>query len=191
MEHLLVIDNYDSFTWNLVQLFANFPIRTTVVRNDALSLEDLPRLAPTRILVGPGPADPSEAGISKAIIKGQSGMLPILGVCLGMQCMAEVFGGHTVTAPRPVHGKTDAVFHDGTGLFANIPDAFKAARYHSLCVTLSKNGPLAVTARTKDGVPMAIAHKTHPTVAVQFHPESYLSQHGHSLAENFLQMKVA
>ncbi|WP_437609970.1 aminodeoxychorismate/anthranilate synthase component II [Sorangium sp. So ce834] len=182
---LLVIDNYDSFTFNLVQMFRSYDLDISVFRADALSVEDVARQRPDYVLVSPGPKSPSAAGISTELIRRYQGELPILGVCLGMQCMNEAFGGSTVHAPVPMHGKTSAVHHDGTGLFEGVPRPFTVARYHSLAITdISED--LRVNARSADGVPMAIQHVRHPLFGVQFHPESFLTQHGFTLVENFL-----
>ncbi|AUX28256.1 MULTISPECIES: aminodeoxychorismate/anthranilate synthase component II [Sorangium] len=182
---LLVIDNYDSFTFNLVQMFRSYDLDISVFRADALSVEDVARQRPDYVLVSPGPKSPSAAGISTELIRRCQGELPILGVCLGMQCMNEAFGGSTVHAPVPMHGKTSAVHHDGTGLFEGVPRPFTVARYHSLAITdISED--LRVNARSTDGVPMAIQHVRHPLFGVQFHPESFLTQHGFTLVENFL-----
>jgi anthranilate synthase component 2 len=184
---LLVIDNYDSFTWNLVQLFAAFAVEVTVRRNDAISLGGVDALHPDWICISPGPRDPDHAGISSAVIRRFSPRVPILGVCLGMQAMNEVFGGRTVRAPVPVHGKRHAVHHDGTGLFAGVPSPFAAARYHSLCVDV-RSAELTACARAEDGVIMGLRHAARPLVGVQFHPESFLSEHGPRIAANFLAM---
>ncbi|KYG08042.1 anthranilate synthase [Sorangium cellulosum] len=182
---LLVIDNYDSFTFNLVQMFRSYDLDISVFRADALSVEDVARQRPDYVLVSPGPKSPSAAGISTELIRRYQGEVPILGVCLGMQCMNEAFGGSTVHAPVPMHGKTSAVDHDGTGLFEGVPRPFTVARYHSLAISgISED--LRVNARSTDGVPMAIQHVRHPLFGVQFHPESFLTQHGFTLVENFL-----
>ena len=182
---LLVIDNYDSFTFNLVQMFRSFDLEIAVFRSDALSVEDAARLRPDYVLVSPGPKSPSAAGISTELIRRCQADFPILGVCLGMQCMNEAFGGSTVRAPLPMHGKTSAVHHDGVGLFEGVPSPLTVARYHSLAITrIDEN--LKVTARAADGVPMAVQHIHHRLFGVQFHPESCLTQHGFKLIENFL-----
>jgi anthranilate synthase component 2 len=182
---LLVIDNYDSFTWNLVQLFSMFDLDVIVRRNDAVSLGGIDALRPRWICISPGPRDPRHAGISRAAIARFGRSLPILGVCLGMQAINEVFGGRTVRAPLPVHGKRHAVFHDGTGILAGLPSPFQAARYHSLCAEV-RSPSLLICARTGDGVVMGLRHLTWPVVGVQFHPESFLSEHGALIASNFL-----
>jgi len=182
---LLVIDNYDSFTFNLVQMFRRYQLSISVVRADALSVEDALQAQPDYVLVSPGPKSPSAAGISTELIRRGRGVCPVLGVCLGMQCMNEAFGGKTVHAPVPMHGKTSAVHHDGTGLFQGVPQAFTVARYHSLAIT-GTSECLRVNARSADGVAMAVQHVEHPLFGVQFHPESFLTQYGFTLVENFL-----
>ncbi|MEW6077268.1 MAG: aminodeoxychorismate/anthranilate synthase component II [Thermodesulfobacteriota bacterium] len=182
---LLMIDNYDSFTYNLVQLFLGFDLDITVRRNDRVTIEEIELMQPDYLVISPGPKAPQQAGLSVDIIRAFCGRMPILGVCLGMQCINEAFGGRTVRAPLPVHGKTDAVFHDGGPIFAGIPSPFTAARYHSLAVEPDSNR-LAVSAETADHVAMAIHHPDYPLFGVQFHPESFLTEHGARLAENFL-----
>jgi len=182
---LLVIDNYDSFTFNLVQMFRRYALEISVFRADALAVDDVGGLRPDYVLVSPGPKSPSAAGISTELIRRCQGEFPILGVCLGMQCMNEAFGGSTVHAPVPMHGKTSPVHHDGTGLFAGVPDPFTVARYHSLAITRTHES-LRINARSTDGVTMAVQHVHHPLFGVQFHPESFLTQHGFKLVENFL-----
>lgn len=182
---LLVIDNYDSFTFNLVQMFRNYDLDISVFRADALSVEDVTHQRPDYVLVSPGPKNPSAAGICTELIRRSRGEYPILGVCLGMQCMNEAFGGRTVRAPVPMHGKTSAVHHDGTGLFAGVAQPLTVARYHSLAIT-DISDALRVNARSLDGVPMGIQHVRQPLFGVQFHPESFLTQHGFTIVENFL-----
>jgi anthranilate synthase component 2 len=182
---LLVIDNYDSFTFNLVQMFRRYELEVAVVRADSLSVADVARRKPDYVLVSPGPKSPSAAGISTDLIRDCHTEFPILGVCLGMQCMNEAFGGRTIHAPVPMHGKTSVVHHDGSGLFEGLPEPFTVARYHSLAITRI-NESLRVNARSTDGVPMAVQHVQHPLFGVQFHPESFLTQHGPRLVENFL-----
>ena len=184
---LLVIDNYDSFTFNLVQMFQNYDLEITVVRADELTVDDVARERPDYVLVSPGPKSPGAAGISTELIRRYHGAFPILGVCLGMQCINEAFGGTTVHAPVPMHGKTSAVHHDGTGLFAGVPEPVTVARYHSLATT-GLSGELRVNARSADGVPMGIQHVRDPLCGVQFHPESFLTHHGFTMIENFLRM---
>ncbi|MFN8073906.1 MAG: aminodeoxychorismate/anthranilate synthase component II [Kineosporiaceae bacterium] len=183
---LLVIDNYDSFTYNLVQMFQQYDgLDVSVVRADRLTLDDVGAAGPDYVLVSPGPGSPADAGISTDLVRRYAGEFPILGVCLGMQCINEAFGGRTVHAPLPMHGKTSPVRHDGTGLFAGVPDPMVVARYHSLALT-DISPELRVNARTDDGVPMGVQHLVHPLFGVQFHPESFLTEHGFTLVENFL-----
>jgi anthranilate synthase component 2 len=184
---LLMIDNYDSFTYNLVQLFYEFDLEVLVYRHDAITLAEIEALKPDWICVSPGPKAPAQAGISKAVIEHFYRRLPILGVCLGHQALNEVFGGTTVRAPVPVHGKQSQVLHSGRGLFAGLPSPFAAARYHSLMA--APNSPdLEVTAWTDDGVIMGLSHRRFPLHGVQFHPESFLTSHGRELAANFLRL---
>ncbi|GAA4606133.1 anthranilate synthase component 2 [Actinoplanes octamycinicus] len=182
---LLVIDNYDSFTFNLVQMFQRYELEIAVVRADELPVDDVARERPDYVLVSPGPGSPGAAGISTELIRRYHGTIPILGVCLGMQCINEAFGGRTVHAPVPMHGKTSAVHHDGTGLFAGVPEPVTVARYHSLATT-GISAELTVNARTADGVPMGLQHVREPLFGVQFHPESFLTEHGFTMIENFL-----
>jgi anthranilate synthase/aminodeoxychorismate synthase-like glutamine amidotransferase len=188
---LLVIDNYDSFTYNLVQMFRRYPLRVRVHRSDAIDLEEVEALAPDYIVVSPGPRDPAHAGISMSLIAAWHPRVPILGVCLGMQCINEVFNGRTIRSPRPLHGKTSAIHHSGSGLFAGLPSPFKAARYHSLAVephAAALQGELIITAHTRDRIVMGLSHRRHPLHGVQFHPESFLTDHGFGLVENFLDL---
>ena len=182
---LFVLDNYDSFTFNLVQMFRLYPLDVEVVRADRIAVDEVAERRPDYIVVSPGPKDPQAAGISVPLIARLHASIPILGVCLGMQAMNEAFGGTTVRAPRPMHGKTDSVRHRGSGLFAGIPDPCKVARYHSLAVT-GIHPSLEVTATTDDGVVMGLSHREHPLQGVQFHPESFLTEHGFAMIENFL-----
>jgi anthranilate synthase component 2 len=182
---LLVIDNYDSFTFNLVQMFRNYDLDISVFRADALSVDDVRRHRPDYLLISPGPKNPSSAGISTEVIQRLHTELPILGVCLGMQCINEAFGGETVHAPLPMHGKTSTIRHDGEGLFLHVPQPLTVARYHSLAVSRVSTS-LRINARAADGVPMALQHVHWPLFGVQFHPESFLTQHGFLLVENFL-----
>jgi anthranilate synthase component 2 len=187
MARLLAIDNYDSFTYNLVQMFMPYPLDIQVVRSDRITLAEVEADLPDYVLISPGPKDPAHAGISKALIRALYRKRPLLGVCLGLQCMNEVFGGETVRAPLPMHGKTSTIRHDGSGLFAGLPSPFKAARYHSLMVELHAS-ELLVTARSTDGVVMGIRHPVYPLHGVQFHPESFLTVHGHRIIQNFLNL---
>jgi anthranilate synthase component 2 len=183
---LVMIDNYDSFTYNLVQLFYEFDLEVLVFRHDAVTPAEIARLAPDWICISPGPKAPAQAGISKEVIAAFCRQVPILGVCLGHQAINEVFGGTTGRAPLPVHGKRHRVFHNGRGLFAGLPSPFWAARYHSLMANPGDAGGLEITAWTEDGVVMGFSHRHFPLHGVQFHPESFLTAHGRDLAANFL-----
>jgi len=185
---ILVIDNYDSFTYNLVQLLAALGAEVRVERNDTLTAADALALGAAGIVISPGPGTPDDAGISRDVIRAAAEAgVPLLGVCLGHQCIADVFGGSVCRSPRPVHGKTDDISHDGSGVFAGIPNPFTATRYHSLCVdSATVPGVLDVTARTPDGVIMGITHRELPVFGVQFHPESVLTPEGTKLLANFL-----
>ncbi len=188
---LLVIDNYDSFTFNLVQMFRQYPLCVQVYRSDQIDLEQAAAMAPDYILISPGPKDPAHAGISIALISEWYRKVPILGVCLGMQCINEVFGGRTVASPQPLHGKTSPIFHHHKGLLAGLPSPFTAARYHSLAVqpaARALKNDLMITARTRDRIVMGLSHQHYPLHGVQFHPESFLTHHGFSLVENFLKL---
>ncbi len=182
---LVMIDNYDSFTYNLVQLFLEFDLEILVFRNDEITLVELAGLDPDWICISPGPKDPAHAGISKRVIECFGPKVPLLGVCLGMQAINEVFGGTTVIAPVPVHGKTCMVEHLGESIFVGLPSPFRVARYHSLRIELGAGG-LAPLASSPDGVLMGIRHRDFPIFGVQFHPESFLSEYGLALAQNFL-----
>lgn len=189
MATLLVIDNYDSFTYNLVQMFKGVEgLTTKVYRSDALSLRQAEVLGPDYLLISPGPKSPVHAGLSIPLIRAFQGRVPILGVCLGMQAINEAFGGQTVRAPVPVHGKQHLVVHTGEGLFAGAPSPMRVARYHSLMVELADGGPLEVTAHSEDGVIMGLAHREFPVWGVQFHPESFMTEHGQILVTNFLNL---
>ena len=189
---LLMIDNYDSFTYNLVQYFGELGAEVKVLRNDEVTLEEIETLAPERLVISPGPCSPTEAGISMAAIKHFAGKLPILGVCLGHQSIGQVFGGQVVRADAVMHGKTSPIYHRDEGVFQGLESPFEATRYHSLVVD-RKSLPecLEITAwtQTEDGQVdeiMGVRHKTLDVEGVQFHPESILSQHGHDLLDNFL-----
>ena len=191
---VLMLDNYDSFTYNLVQYLGELGVEVVTHRNDCISVDDIERLAPERIVISPGPCTPDEAGISLDLIRRFAGRVPILGVCLGHQAIGQAFGGHVIRADDVMHGKTSLVHHTGEGLFAGLPNPFTATRYHSLVVewaTLPES--LEATAWTShaDGRPheiMGLRHRELPVAGVQFHPESILTQHGHALLKNFLAM---
>jgi anthranilate synthase component 2 len=184
---LLMIDNYDSFTYNLVQYFGELGENVRVARNDEITVDEIAALAPARICISPGPCSPTEAGVSLAAIEAFAGKVPILGVCLGHQAIGHAFGGKVVRAQTLKHGKTDRVEHRGVGVFAGLPSPFTAARYHSLAV--AREGLpdcLEVTAWTADGEIMGLRHKTLAVEGVQFHPESIATEHGHALLRSFL-----
>jgi len=186
---LLVIDNYDSFTYNLVQYFGELGATLLVKRNDGITLDEIAALNPERICISPGPCTPSEAGISSEVIRRFSPDRPILGVCLGHQCMGEVFGGDVVRAERLMHGKTSLIHHDGKGVFRGLSQPFEATRYHSLIVkrdTLPDS--LLITAETAEKEIMGLRHKEYPLHGVQFHPESILTVEGKQLLKNFLEL---
>ncbi|MEK7438647.1 MAG: aminodeoxychorismate/anthranilate synthase component II [Pseudomonadota bacterium] len=184
---LLMIDNYDSFTYNLVQYFGELGEEVTVVRNDAIDLAGVAGLAPARIVISPGPCTPKQAGISVALVRAFAGKLPILGVCLGHQAIGEAFGGNVVHAGRLMHGKTSDIRHAGQGVFAGLPSPFRATRYHSLAIERrSLPDCLEVTAESEDAEIMGVRHKQFALEGVQFHPESILTEHGHALLKNFL-----
>jgi len=186
---LLVIDNYDSFTYNLVQYFGELGANLLVKRNDEISLAEIEALKPERICVSPGPCSPKEAGISNAVIQTFGPRLPLFGVCLGHQCIGDVFGGEVVRAGRLMHGKTSPILHNGTGVFTGLPRPFDATRYHSLLVRReSLPDCLEITAETAEGEIMGLRHKEHPIHGVQFHPESILTVEGKKLLQNFLQL---
>ena len=186
---ILMIDNYDSFTWNLVQYLGELGETPRVVRNDEITVDEALAMKPDAVVISPGPGRPDDAGISKEVIRRVAGTSPILGVCLGHQCIGEVFGGSVVRAERLVHGKTSAIIHTGRGLFLDVDNPFQATRYHSLLV--AREGlpeTLSVMAWTPENEIMAIRHKDHETWGVQFHPESILTTHGKELLRNFLRL---
>lgn len=183
---VLIIDNYDSFTYNLAQQVATLGQEIKVTKNDETNIDEIRSLAPTHIIISPGPGRPESSGISLAVIKSFYKDTPILGVCLGMQAIGEVFGSKTVHAKKIVHGKADDVFHDGTGIFAKVDNPFKAARYHSLAVD-KLPAEFALTAWSTDKTIMAMSHKQYDLHGVQFHPESFLTDFGDLLMRNFLQ----
>lgn len=186
---LLVIDNYDSFTYNLVQYFGELGAEIVIKRHDEITVEEIKALRPTHLVISPGPKSPREAGISCAVIEQLGPTIPTLGVCLGHQCLGEVFGGKVIRAPRLMHGKTSPILHDNTGVFANLPNPFEATRYHSLIVEReSLPDCLAITAETAEKEIMGLRHKQHPIHGVQFHPESILTREGKALLQNFLNL---
>lgn len=184
---LLVIDNFDSFTFNLVQYFGQIGVRQHVVRNDALSPDEAIALNPDRVLISPGPCSPNEAGNSLAMVAAFAGRKPVFGVCLGHQCLGQFFGGRVVRAGRLMHGKTSPIHHRGTDLFRSLPSPFAATRYHSLLVErVSLPDCLEITAETEEGEIMGLRHRELPVWGVQFHPESIATEHGMTLLRNFL-----
>ncbi|MEZ4386266.1 MAG: aminodeoxychorismate/anthranilate synthase component II [Candidatus Krumholzibacteriia bacterium] len=193
MASLLVIDNYDSFTYNLVLMFRAYPATVDVRRADAVGLDDLDRLAPDYLVIGPGPRDPAHAGISCAALGHLPAHIPALGVCLGLQCLNEVHGGRTVRC-TPMHGKVSPITHAGRGLFAGLPSPLRVARYHSLAAEPAAEAlqdTLEVTARDADGTIMGLSHRRRPVHAVQFHPESFLTEHGDRLIAAFMALGPA
>ncbi len=189
---LLVIDNYDSFTFNLVHCLGELGARTRVVRNDQISVAEALASKPSAIVLSPGPCTPHEAGICLDLIKQASASIPLLGVCLGHQAIGEAFGGDVVRAPEPVHGKLSSMHHHGKSVFAGLPESFEATRYHSLIVKRDTlPACLEVTAETSDGLIMGLAHRSLNVHGVQFHPESIASQQGHALLKNFLNLAKA
>jgi len=184
---ILVVDNYDSFVYNLVQYLGELGADPVVHRHDELSIDEIVGLGPDGVLISPGPGRPEDAGLSNEVIRRFAGVRPVLGVCLGHQCIGQVYGGEVVRAPAIMHGKTSLVHHSGAGVFADLPDPFEATRYHSLVVAPeSVPAELEVTAWTDDGVVMGLRHRTYDVEGVQFHPESILTASGHDLLRNFL-----
>lgn len=184
---ILVIDNYDSFTYNLVQYLGEMGAEIDVRRNDAVSLEDIAQMAPDKILLSPGPGTPDDAGITLDVIRTFGPRIPIFGVCLGQQAIGQALGGKVVRAERLMHGKTSPITHNGEGVFAGLPSPFEATRYHSLIVErASLPSTLTITAQTEDGEIMGLKHTTWPLEGVQFHPESVLTTHGKQMLRNFL-----
>ena len=184
---LLMIDNYDSFTYNLVQYFGELGESVKVVRNDEMTVAQIERLCPARIVISPGPCTPNEAGVSIELIDRFKGRVPLLGVCLGHQAIGQAFGGRVVHAKTLMHGKVSRIHHSGKGVFRNLPTPYEATRYHSLAIEhASCPAELEVTAWTEDDEIMGVRHKSLPVQGVQFHPESILTQHGHALLRNFL-----
>lgn len=188
---LLMIDNYDSFTYNLVQYLGELGQEIRVFRNDQISIEEIEAMRPERIVISPGPCTPKEAGISVDLIKRFSGKIPILGVCLGHQAIGEAFGGEVVRAGRLMHGKTSMIHHDGKTIFQHLPNPFEATRYHSLIVKKEAlPSCLEISAETKEGEIMGLRHKEFPVEGVQFHPESILTKEGKDLLKNFLRITI-
>lgn len=186
---ILMIDNFDSFTWNLVQYFMQLGVEMQVRRNNEIGIQDIERLNPSHIVLSPGPGGPKDAGICKQVVAHFKDKRPLLGVCLGHQTIGEVFGGTVSHAQKIMHGKTSTITHDGLGIFKGLPQSFTATRYHSLAV-LKDTVPqeLLVTAQSEDGEIMGLRHKEFPIHGVQFHPESVLSEHGHAMLKNFIQI---
>ncbi len=185
----ILIDNYDSFTYNLYHFLGELGAEIQVWRNDAISVDQAMESRPQGIVISPGPCDPDQAGISLDLVRAAAGKLPVLGVCLGHQAIGQAMGGRVVRAPEPMHGKVSAVTHNGTGVFDGLPSPFESTRYHSL--TIERNtlpDCLEITAETADGVIMGLAHRDLPLHGVQFHPESIASEHGHQLLKNFLEI---
>jgi len=187
---IAVIDNYDSFTYNLVQLLGELGAEIRVFRNDAITPDELDALDPSHVVISPGPGDPGEAGISTELVRAHAGSLrPLLGVCLGHQCIGAAFGGSVVRAPRLMHGKTSPIYHAGGELFAGLPSPFEATRYHSLIVDQPLPEELQATAYTQEGELMALRHRRFPIFGVQFHPESILTPSGKQILQNFLSIQ--
>ncbi|MCB9436763.1 MAG: aminodeoxychorismate/anthranilate synthase component II [Anaerolineales bacterium] len=187
---ILVIDNYDSFTYNLVQHLGSLGADVQVYRNDVLSVAQIEALNPSRIVISPGPGDPNDGGVSLDVLRELSPRIPTLGVCLGHQCIGQAYGGRVVRAPRLMHGKTSQVFHRNQKLFTGVPSPFVATRYHSLIVEEPLPDSLSVTAFTEEGEVMALRHKEYPVVGVQFHPESILTTYGVRILQNFLEGRI-
>ena len=189
---ILVLDNYDSFTYNLVQYLGELGAEVKVVRNDEMSVDDVARMQPERIVISPGPCTPTEAGISLELVRRLAGKLPILGVCLGHQAIGQAFGGKVVRARQVMHGKVSHIRHDGRGVFAGVPDEFVATRYHSLAVERAGlPAALVVSAQAEDGEIMGLRHRELRVEGVQFHPEALLTEHGHAMLKNFLDGRAA
>jgi anthranilate synthase component II len=186
---LILIDNYDSFTYNLVHFLGELGASCEVIRNDKITAEEVIKKKPQAIVLSPGPCTPNEAGVCLDLIAKAGGKIPLLGVCLGHQAIGQVYGGKVIRAPEPLHGKLSTIRHTDAGVFKGLPDKFDVTRYHSLIVERnSLPDVLEVTAETPDGLIMGLQHKTHPVHGVQFHPESIASQQGHALLANFLQL---
>jgi anthranilate synthase/aminodeoxychorismate synthase-like glutamine amidotransferase len=186
---LLIIDNYDSFTYNLVQYFGELGAEMKIIRNDTMTIDEIIHLQPSKICVSPGPCTPNEAGVSCEVIRSLGAKTPILGVCLGHQSIGQVYGGDVVRADRLMHGKTSPIFHKDISVFKNLPSPFQATRYHSLIVKKDTLPDcLEITAWTEEGEIMGLRHKSHPVHGVQFHPESILTEHGKQMLGNFLSL---
>ena len=184
---ILLIDNYDSFVYNLARYVRELGATPVVRRHDAVTPEEIGRLRPTHIIISPGPCSPKEAGVSTEVVRRLGATIPILGVCLGHQCIGAAYGGEIVRAGRPMHGKTSQIRHDGSGIFEGLPSPFPATRYHSLVIAPGSLPPvLRVTATSEDGEIMAVQHREHPVTGVQFHPESVLTEHGYAMLARFL-----
>jgi anthranilate synthase component 2 len=189
---ILMIDNFDSFTYNLVQYLGELGAEVKVCRNNAVTIEDIERLRPAQIVISPGPGTPDDAGVSLAAIRRFAGAIPILGVCLGHQAIGQAFGGKVVRAKRVMHGKVSSVRHDLKGVFSGLPDGFTATRYHSLAVERATLPDcLAVSAESEEGEIMGLRHRTLPVEGVQFHPEALLTEHGHAMLKNFLEGRTS
>jgi len=185
---LLLIDNYDSFTYNLVHFLGELGAQSEVVRNDKIGVDEIMRKKPKAIVLSPGPCTPNEAGVCLELIEKLGGKIPLLGVCLGHQAIGQAYGGKVIRAPEPLHGKLSTIRHSDKGVFKSLPERFQVTRYHSLIVERKSLPPeLEITAET-DGIIMGLQHKTHPVHGVQFHPESIASEHGHALLANFLSL---
>ncbi|MFH1613427.1 MAG: aminodeoxychorismate/anthranilate synthase component II [bacterium] len=186
---ILMIDNYDSFTFNLVQYLGEMGINIIVKRNDKITIAEIKKLKPNKIVISPGPCTPKEAGISNDVIKNFAEIIPILGVCLGHQCIGDVFGGNVIRAKNLMHGKTSLIYHDGKTIFKNLENPFEATRYHSLIIEKETIPDcLEITAQTKQNEIMGVRHKKYPIEGVQFHPESILTKEGKKLLKNFVMM---
>ncbi len=185
---LLLLDNYDSFTYNLYQYLGELGAEVEVRRNDQITLDEIEQMHPASIVISPGPCTPNEAGMSCPIVATFGARIPILGVCLGHQAIGQVYGGHVIRAPEPVHGKTSLIYHEGQGVFHDLPRPFEAIRYHSLIVERATlPAVLEITASTEDGLIMGVKHRTYPVEGVQFHPESIMTATGKDLLRNFLE----
>jgi len=189
MKKITLLDNYDSFTYNLLHYLGELGAEVSVIRNDAVSVHELLAQKPDGIVISPGPGTPDDSGICLALVKEAAGKVPLLGVCLGHQAIGQAFGGRVIRAPAPMHGKTSRIAHQSKAIFKNLPSPFEATRYHSLIVErASLPAALTITAETEDGIIMALSHKEQCVHGVQFHPESIASEHGHALLRNFLEM---